>query len=606
MKRFVFQALVFASAMASGRLRRAAALEARDAVLQLFSQDEEGESASDQSEGTVAHIADIHGDPNDIISDEEDTAPVAEILPQQEPHPRTQPRDKWTDKNGNTWSTEAPPYQGRRGNADILRQRPGPTRDAVKNNIVETWNIFIPDDMLQKIVRHSQEKASALGFQIELTVTQLKAFIGILYFRGANGDQHIPANDLWSSKYSIFYRAAMSRNLFNMWSRCLRFDNSEDRQARKVTDTYAAFRDLWEEWNARLRRFFVPGETITIDEQLVATRCRSPHRIYCPKKPGKYGELVRWACDAESRYFLNGNPRVKLPANHEAARTLKEENKAKNLVLTLSEPYLDAGRNITVDRFFCSQELAEELLRRRTTLVGTLATNKRHIPAGLMQPSNLNATIFCFGGPNQSITQVSHQYSRTKKVYLLSTLHHSTATGGPRSKSEIQLYYNATKAGVDAADQLCKSYTTRTATRRWPVVHFHNVLDVTAINAMTIYDKTKPNWCARREGHRRREFLVTLATDLAIPHMRWRSANPIGLQASLVSAIRHFTGEQLRPAAAAELTPATRVRCTRCLQPQPGVSKKEPNKTSKRCNTCHEPVCGTHSTALVTCNECLL
>ena len=341
--------------MASGRLRRAAALEARDAVLQLFSQDKEGESASDQSEGTVAHIADIHGDPNDILSDEEDTAPVAEILPHQEPHPRTQPPDKWTDKNGNIWSTEAPPYQGRRGNADILRQRPGPTRDAVKNNIVETWNIFIPDDMLQKIVRHSQEKASALGFQIELTVTQLKAFIGILYFRGANGDQHIPANDLWSSKYSIFYRAAMSRNLFNMWSRCLRFDNSEDRQARKVTDTYAAFRDLWEEWNARLR-----------------------------------------------------------------------------------------------------------------------------------------------------------------------------------------------------------------------------------------------------------EFLITLATDLAIPHMRWRSANPIGLQASLVSAIRHFTGEQHRPAAAVELTPATRVRCTRCIQPQPGVAKKEPNKTSKRCNTCHEPVCGTHSTALVTCNECLL
>ena len=50
--------------------------------------------------------------------------------------------------------------------------------------------------------------------------------------------------------------------------------------------------------------------------------------------------------------FLNGNPRVKLPADHEAALILKEENKAKNLVLTLSEPYLDAGRNITVDRFF--------------------------------------------------------------------------------------------------------------------------------------------------------------------------------------------------------------------------------------------------------------
>ena len=259
--------LSFTCVMASERPRRAAASEARAQVLRLFSQDEEEDSASDQSEGTVVHIADIHGDPNDVLSDEDENAPVAEVLPQHEPQPRVQSRDKWTDKNGNTWSTEAPSYRGRRGNADILRQRPGPTPDAIKNNIVDTWNIFITDNMLKKIVRHSQEKAAALGFQIELTVTQLKAFIGILYmyFRGANGDQHIPTNDLWSSKYSNFYRAAMSRNLFNVWSRCLRFDNSEDRQARQVTDTYAAFRNLWEEWNACLRRFHVPGEAITVD-----------------------------------------------------------------------------------------------------------------------------------------------------------------------------------------------------------------------------------------------------------------------------------------------------------------------------------------------------
>jgi len=70
MKRFVFQAF-FCKRHGQRKTTctlvcRAAALEARDAVLQLFSQDE-GESASDQSEGTVAHIADIHGDPNDIV-----------------------------------------------------------------------------------------------------------------------------------------------------------------------------------------------------------------------------------------------------------------------------------------------------------------------------------------------------------------------------------------------------------------------------------------------------------------------------------------------------------------------------------------------------------
>ena len=82
--------------MASDRRpSRAAAPEACDAVQRLFSQAEEEDSSSDQSDVTVIHIADIHGDQSDVISDEDENAPVAEVLPQQEPQQRTQSRDKY-------------------------------------------------------------------------------------------------------------------------------------------------------------------------------------------------------------------------------------------------------------------------------------------------------------------------------------------------------------------------------------------------------------------------------------------------------------------------------------------------------------------------------
>ena len=50
------------------------------------------------------------------------------------------------------------------------------------------------------------------------------------------------------------------------------------------------------------------------------------------------------------------------------------------MVKTLTEPWRKSGRNVTADNFFSSVELAEDLLDDDMTYVGTLRTNKRHIP----------------------------------------------------------------------------------------------------------------------------------------------------------------------------------------------------------------------------------
>lgn len=48
--------------------------------------------------------------------------------------------------------------------------------------------------------------------------------------------------------------------------------------------------------------------------------------------------------------------------------------------MKLVEPFLDSGRNVTVDSWFTFMSLAAELYKRGTTLVGTLR-RKGYVPA---------------------------------------------------------------------------------------------------------------------------------------------------------------------------------------------------------------------------------
>ena len=99
-------------------------------------------------------------------------------------------------------------------------------------------------------------------------------------------------------------------------------------------------------------------------------------------------------------------------------------------------------------------------------------------------------------------------------------MHHAATTDDTeKMKSDIQLFYNMTKPGVDVIDEMCKMYTTRYKVYRWPLVHFHNILDVTAINAYTIFTSSHEEWSSISSKQRRRKFLRQLALELSTPNM---------------------------------------------------------------------------------------
>ncbi|KAI3372472.1 hypothetical protein L3Q82_022962, partial [Scortum barcoo] len=58
---------------------------------------------------------------------------------------------------------------------------------------------------------------------------------------------------------------------------------------------------------------------------------------------------------------------------------------------------------------------------------------------------------------------------------------------GSDKKPIIILDYNKNKGGVDNLDKLTASYTCQRMTRRWPMVVFYNILDVSAYNAFVLW-----------------------------------------------------------------------------------------------------------------------
>ncbi len=83
----------------------------------------------------------------------------------------------------------------------------------------------------------------------------------------------------------------MSRNRFETIVSCLRFDGKTTRNERKQTDKFVAIREIWSDFQNNLRKYYLLGPSVTIDENLLGFRVKCPFRQYIPKKYDKYGSL---------------------------------------------------------------------------------------------------------------------------------------------------------------------------------------------------------------------------------------------------------------------------------------------------------------------------
>lgn len=209
--------------------------------------------------------------------------------------------------------------------------------------------------------------------------------------------------ELWNNDNGRpIFRATMSLKKFKLIHQCIRFDDKETRVQRRERDKMAAIRVVFDKWEAHLKALYIPGQNVTVDEQLIPYRGRCPFIVYIPSKPHRYGIKVWCVCDSETFYvyemeiYLGKEPNTRL-----------EVNQGERMVLQLTEGL--QGRNVTCDNFFTSHSLAVKLLLRKMPLVGTIRKNRNELPPVLLQMKRkpVHHSEFIFDH-NNKITLVSY------------------------------------------------------------------------------------------------------------------------------------------------------------------------------------------------------
>lgn len=212
------------------------------------------------------------------------------------------------------------------------------------------------------------------------------------------------------------------------------------------------------------------------------------------------------------------------------------------------------GNTVTCDDFFTSYGLAEELLKRKMALVGTIRTNKPELPPKLLQIKHraLLSSLFAF---TKTHTAVSNVPKRGKNVLLLSTKHREPAVSDTEKKKPVIITdYNRCKGGVDNLEEV-----------------------------VVLWSAVDPSW-NQGKTFRRRLFLEELGKALVMPQMSQRQRIPR----------TPSTSTTMEDQQEGDPNNKKRKVCTFC------TDKKK--KSASTCNKCGKHICKVHT--ITYCSSC--
>lgn len=425
-------------------------------------------------------------------------------------------------KNRYNWSKTPPNARVRTLQHNIITHAcASKLTDADAKDPISIWRKLFDEEMLQQILTWTNKKISSYRIKFarqnkpepkDIDMTELKVFVGLLLYSAVLKSNYERTSYLFARDGTgcEIFRCGMSENRFVILLLCLHFDNPDDRAERQNDDKLAAISFIFNNFVNNSQQLYELSECVTIDEMLVKFRGRSHMISYMPKKPGKYGLVIRALCDAKNAYFYNGY--IYSGKGSDGIGLTTQDQKLlvpTQCVLRLIRPIEGNNRNVTADNWFSSTELIDELAKCKLTYEGTMKKNKREIPSEFQPQRNRDVQSTLFGFTNQK-TICSYVPKKNRAVILVSSMHHGKVVDEDNKKPEIILYYNTTKGGVDEADKKCSIFSSSRRTRRWPMVVFYRIVDLSGINAY-IYNMHQSKIIDRGD------ILKSLARSLVLP-----------------------------------------------------------------------------------------
>lgn len=517
-------------------------------------------------------------------SDLDDNTPLADFV-------------TYKSRNETEWKKR--PFPATRVRSHNVIQRPlGPKGTAANASTpLQCFELFFDPNIIDLLVNNTNLYIATIhsNYQRErdaklTTVTEMRAFVGLLLILGVNRSGRQNLKDFWDNSIGTgleLVYLTMSINRFRFLIRAIRFDDTQDRLQRQEVDKLAAIRCFIEAMRSRCLEYFTPSEYLTLDEQLVAFRGRCRFIMYLPNKPCKFGIKIFMLVDTKYPYVYN----FEVYCGEQPEGLFHVSNRVADVTNRLLEPLINTGCNVTMDNWFTSYPVVMQLLEKKITVVGTLKSNKPEIPTEFKTSRGREICSSLFGF-QKDCTLVSYVPKRNKTVLLLSTMHNDDAidaTTGDKRKPEIITFYNHTKCGVDILDKMCRQYDVSRNSRRWPLTLFFNFLNIAGINGLIIHQLNNSN-----QSIARRDFLHTLGFELVKPLILERInqeniPKSIKIKAKLLLKLPEAPQQGDVPIRSGV------ARCAFC-------SRKRDRSTRKSCSKCYKRICIDHQ--ILVCPQC--
>ncbi|GBP46696.1 PiggyBac transposable element-derived protein 4 [Eumeta japonica] len=220
--------------------------------------------------------------------------------------------------------------------------------------------------------------------------------------------------------------------------------------------------------------------------------------------------------------------------------------------------------------------------------------NKRELPKEFL-PSKVRTEDSSNYGFTSDKTIVSYVPKKNQSVVLISSMHHEMESDPLTEKPEIIVFYNSTKGGVDSLDQKCTIFSVMRRTRRWPMVIFGTMMNISTVNSHVIWKASNPDGKMKR-----RDFIKDLGLSLIRPQIIKRKQQSATLSRELHGKIENFLGPSTSRSENADEPPSKRAKSGRCYI----CSRKDDRKYTKYCHKCEKFVCKNHYKDKVECIQC--
>ncbi|XP_025407636.1 piggyBac transposable element-derived protein 2-like isoform X2 [Sipha flava] len=368
---------------------------------------------------------------------------------------------------------------------------------------------FFNNELLIKIKEETELYSVQLNPNkpVTLSIDEIKRYLGICIYASV---LHVPKiRDYWSVDlgFPLIYNT-MSRNRFELIKSVLHFNNNATMLLPNNPnhDRLHKLRPIIDHLNNRFSS--IPcKETLSLDEQLCATKAKSYMKQYLPDKPHKWGFKLFILTDTQGYAY-----RFEIYSGQENNPIFRKTTEpdfgaSSNVVIRLTRNVpVNSNHKIYFDNYYTAIPMMEYLYNKNIYSLGTVRLNRlpncplpdKNQEKKMKRGDSIEYITSYKSAPISAVT-----WKDNKAVKLVSTycgeIPKSEMTRFDRiKKSNIIIdcpmlikEYNKHMGGVDLLDSHIGRYKIRFRSHKWYMRLFYHLIDLTVVNSWTLFKRVK-------------------------------------------------------------------------------------------------------------------